>query len=491
MADCPKCRSALARRKNDFGVFWHCGRCQGSAVTLGLLRRMIPADALNGLWQRVRQESYPRKHPCPSCARRMEQVTVDSGGKVRKIDVCGSCQFVWIDDGEWADFRYFAERRTEVAGVGERIRARIEAKRRERSDAIERRSVESSVKKREGQVDSLPYLEPPAGAVVVENLSDVVPLPIKLPSTVDRPPAGMSKSARDEWVVASELKAARAEKARLREANHRRREEPVRRVKPVVEPRERPEGGWGRSPTSAWHWLPLLMGMPVEDEQPDGRMGVREKPWFTWTLALGIACVSLIAFFDLERVVEAYGLIPAEFERLSGLTWLTSFFLHGSLMHLVGNVYFLVVFGDNVERCLGTLEFFILLVLATVGGSFLHILMDPESAIPCIGASGGISGVIAFYALRFPKNQLAVMFWFLVRTFWLRLSAIWMFALWCVLQVILAGQQIAGLSLISGGAHIGGALVGIFAYLLWRINGGAGDEVGRYQKNTASPGRLA
>ncbi len=214
--------------------------------------------------------------------------------------------------------------------------------------------------------------------------------------------------------------------------------------------------------------------MPVEDAQPAGHRNDRERPLLTWTLAIGIFLVSALAMFDLESLIKTYGLIPAEFGRLSGLTWLTSFFLHVGPLHLLGNLYFLVVFGDNVEKCFGGLELFLLIVVAAVFGDFVHILFDPSSVIPCVGASGGISGVIAFYALRFPKTKLSMMFWF-IKPFWFRMNAIWLFFLWILLQIVISGQQIAGLSSISGGAHLGGAFVGFVAWLLWRLGGGERD----------------
>lgn len=247
----------------------------------------------------------------------------------------------------------------------------------------------------------------------------------------------------------------------------------IRRVKP--KPRRefsKRKSGWGEGPTEMWQWIPALLGMPVEDEQPSGPRQLDEKPWFTWFLAASIVIVSILAMTDLRAVVDAYGLIPAEFGRQGGLTWLTAFFLHAGILHLLGNVYFLIVFGDNVEKCLGTLEFFLLLCLATAAGHFAHILMEPDSTVPCVGASGGISGVMAFYALRFRQHQLAVMFWFFFKTYWLRMSALWMFGIWVILQFVIAGQQIMGISNVSGGAHLGGALAGVFVWLVWRLNHG-------------------
>jgi len=422
MPDCPKCHTALVRRKNDFGVFWHCEQCEGSAVTMSLLRKIVAKEALNGLWQRVRLGSYPRKHPCPGCRRLMEQITVEAEGKTRAVDVCSSCQFVWLDEGEWADLAFYA--------------------------------VEP-----ESKVES--HLQPPKGAIIAE------------PAQERYQPRERIETPRPERLKSRpETRSPERAKPR-REFEHK---------KPRIDDKQsKKESGWGAGPTEFWHWIPALLGLPVEDEQPDGRRRSDEKPWCTWILAMGITLVSLLAMLDLRGVIDSYGLIPSQWDRMGGLTLLTSFFLHGGLLHLIGNVYFLVIFGDNVEKCFGTLEFFMLLVLATLCGDFVHIWLDPNSTIPCIGASGGISGIIAFYALRFPKHQLAMMFWFFFKTYWWRMSAVWMFAIWVVFQFVIAGQQVAGISKVSGGAHLGGALVGVVAWVLWRINGGKRDESSRFE----------
>jgi hypothetical protein len=75
-------------------------------------------------------------------------------------------------------------------------------------------------------------------------------------------------------------------------------------------------------------------------------------------------------------------------------------------MHLAGNLYFLLVFGSNVEDCLGKWRFFALILLATLAGDVLHVLAQPSSIVSCIGASGGISGLIAYYVLKFPHARL-------------------------------------------------------------------------------------
>ena len=100
------------------------------------------------------------------------------------------------------------------------------------------------------------------------------------------------------------------------------------------------------------HWWQLavaVLGIPVEyNDTP-----LRRAPVVTWSLAAVIAAASLAAMTDLKAAVENWGLIPAQFGRHFGLTFLTSFFLHGGFFHLIGNLYFLVVFGDNTEDVLG------------------------------------------------------------------------------------------------------------------------------------------
>ena len=160
-----------------------------------------------------------------------------------------------------------------------------------------------------------------------------------------------------------------------------------------------------------WKWVPALLGMPVELRSPL----LLHRPWLTWSLAAAVGLVSLVAFFNLETAILQFGLIPAQAWRLGGLTFLTSFFLHVGLFHLIGNMYFLIIFGDNVEDYLGRSRYLLLLLVGTLAGDALHILSDPRSVMPSIGASGGISGLIAFYALQFPRARLLV--W--IRWLWL------------------------------------------------------------------------
>jgi len=216
------------------------------------------------------------------------------------------------------------------------------------------------------------------------------------------------------------------------------------------------------APEESWKQIAALLGMPVEFDAPEEQ----RRPWATWLLSAAIICASLIAFSNLREVVQRFGLIPAEATRLGGLTLVTSFFLHAGIIHLAGNMYFLLAFGRAVENFLRPLRYLALIALAAFIGDLAHIALDPRSQTPCIGASGGIAGVITFYAPNFPRMRVA--FWGFVWRHWIRLPAWFVFVLWFLFQIIGTLEQKAGMSSVSSAAHLGGAAVGVVAWLVWR-----------------------
>jgi len=217
-------------------------------------------------------------------------------------------------------------------------------------------------------------------------------------------------------------------------------------------------------PDMDWKTIPGLLGLPVEMDST-----TRQKiPWATYSLAVLMAAASIWAFFDLKNRVDHWGLIPAEVWRYRGLTLLTSFFLHAGIFHLVGNLYFLVIFGSHVEDYLGRARWWLLLFLSTGMGDFLHVMADPDSTVPCIGASGGIAGLITFYALKFPHARLGVMFRYFVCFRWIPLPAWSAFVFWMFFQFWGAYAQSKGFSAVSSFAHLGGVAVGVLAWLTWR-----------------------
>ena len=223
-------------------------------------------------------------------------------------------------------------------------------------------------------------------------------------------------------------------------------------------------GGGELTPDEPWQWIPGVLGLPVECA--GSRVSI--FPWVTWGLAAVLVAVFGLTVNNHQEVIKTFGLIPAEAWRTGFSTSLSSFFLHAGLLHLLGNVYFLVIFGDNVEEYLGRFRYVLLLVLATLAGGVAHVVSDPGSETPCVGASGGISGVIVFYAMQFPQARLGIMFRYFVIFRWFFMPAYVAMILWLLLQFLVAGMQIAGATNVSGLAHLGGAAVGVVVWLICR-----------------------
>ena len=217
-------------------------------------------------------------------------------------------------------------------------------------------------------------------------------------------------------------------------------------------------------PADKWKWIPGLFGMPVECKVP----ALKTWPWVTWGLAAGLALVFVGTHGNLEDVVPEFGLIPAEAWRYGGLTLVTGFFLHAGLWHLLANTYFLLVFGDNVEDYLGRWRYVLLLAAAALAGQAAHVVGDPRATLPCVGASGGISGVITFYALRFPEARLGILLRYFLVFGWLYMPAYAALILWFLIQFLMVFLQFSGASDVSALAHLGGAAVGVAAWLVWR-----------------------
>jgi len=148
---------------------------------------------------------------------------------------------------------------------------------------------------------------------------------------------------------------------------------------------------------------------------------------------------------------------------------LTSVFPHGGMLHLIGNVYFLLILGDNCEDLLGPWKYLQLLVAATIVGGLAHIAVNLDSPIPCIGASGGISGVIAYYALCHPEAKVGLLLRFWWHFHWVYIPAGIAFLMWVLLQAGLSWGQVNGFTNVAAMAHLGGAAVGVGAWAAGRF----------------------
>ncbi|MCI4662872.1 MAG: rhomboid family intramembrane serine protease [Neomegalonema sp.] len=218
---------------------------------------------------------------------------------------------------------------------------------------------------------------------------------------------------------------------------------------------------------------------PIRDHNPSGRV-----PYVTYALiAINIFVFLLYAqlLFDpdqrrLAAFFDVWALVPAEFT--SGIdrqTLLYSMFLHGSIMHIGGNMLFLWIFGDNLEDRLGHVGFLLFYLGTGAVASLAHVWADPMSQVPTVGASGAISGVMGGYLLLFPlaKVDIAVILGFIFRIF--------TWPAWAMLGVWFGMQLLGGFTTPTEGggvaywAHAGGFVAGLAAIgALWLLNGAPG-----------------
>jgi membrane associated rhomboid family serine protease len=165
-------------------------------------------------------------------------------------------------------------------------------------------------------------------------------------------------------------------------------------------------------------------------------------------------------------IPEAPGPVPIY------LTLISSMFMHAGWSHILGNMLFLWIFGDNIERRLGRAVFFVFYFLAGFVASAAQIAVDPNSVIPNLGASGAIAGVLGAYIVLFPTNRVTVALGFFIFT----VPAVVMIGLWALLQFVNGFGAIAVSPETSGGgvayfAHIGGFTAGVIAGLVARSMG--------------------
>jgi membrane associated rhomboid family serine protease len=213
-----------------------------------------------------------------------------------------------------------------------------------------------------------------------------------------------------------------------------------------------------------------LIGIPLKDNNPTVR-----TPFFTYTFILASVAVYLyqLSLSDAGyRFIQIYGAIPNEIVHFRNLTsLLTSMFLHAGLLHLLGNMLYLYIFGDNIEDLLGHFRFLVFYLLCGIAAAISHIIFNPFSPIPMVGASGAISGVLGAYLVSFPRARVLVavpIFIYIFKTFWI--PSVIVLGIWFLLQLLFGLLSIGA----AGGgvawfAHIGGFIFGIILVKIAKI----------------------
>ena len=226
---------------------------------------------------------------------------------------------------------------------------------------------------------------------------------------------------------------------------------------------------------------------PLKDHNP-----TRIRPYMTFLFVAANVVVfvyELMLGDRLENFVAAWGAIPFEItqsEDLVGptevgfnhqpgpsflpLTLLSSMFMHGSIMHIFGNMLYLWIFGNNVEDLLGHVKYFIFYIVCGIAAGLAHVFFNPESTVPTVGASGAVAGVLGAYLVTFPHARVTTLVFFGIFIRMMEVPAAFLLLVWFILQS-LQGFLSLGISEMSGGvawfAHIGGFVVGaVLAFVM-------------------------
>jgi membrane associated rhomboid family serine protease len=207
--------------------------------------------------------------------------------------------------------------------------------------------------------------------------------------------------------------------------------------------------------------------IPLRDVIPS-----RTTPYITITIIIlnALAWLFEISLPEtvLSRFLTVYGVVPAYF---SAPTLITSMFLHGSWSHVIGNMWYLWIFGDNVEDNLGHGRFMVFYLLCGMVAAIGQIAMDPNSTLPTIGASGAIAGVMGGYFVLYPHSRVLTLIpWIFIQI--VELPATVLLGFWFLMQLFSAGAIAVTSNTHGGGvafaAHVAGFVVGVAGVFAFR-----------------------
>jgi rhomboid family protein len=193
------------------------------------------------------------------------------------------------------------------------------------------------------------------------------------------------------------------------------------------------------------------------------------------TVTLAIIAVNVAVFLlelsmpsnALNRFIMLHGIVP---DRLSYSSIITSMFIHGGFLHIAGNMWFLWVFGRGVEDLLGHGKFLFLYMACGVAAAIAHILVNANSVIPTVGASGAIAGVMGAYLIKFPRAHIRTLVFIFIFITTVDIPAFFLLLYWFAIQFF-SGVGSVGYSTTSSGdvawfAHVGGFLAGMALVVL-------------------------
>jgi membrane associated rhomboid family serine protease len=210
---------------------------------------------------------------------------------------------------------------------------------------------------------------------------------------------------------------------------------------------------------------------PLKDTQPSYTRPV---------VTIALIAVNLLVFlfevslgpYNRNALIEYYGLVPDQV-RFSSI--LTSMFLHGGWLHVLGNMWFLWIFGDNIEDLLGHWKYLMFYLLCGVAAAVGQVVSNPYSTVPMVGASGAIAGVMGAYLVKFPRARVLTLVFILFFITTIEIPAPIMLAYWFVIQLFSGIGEFARTHVSQGGtaffAHVAGFVVGM---VLVKVMGSSG-----------------
>jgi membrane associated rhomboid family serine protease len=216
--------------------------------------------------------------------------------------------------------------------------------------------------------------------------------------------------------------------------------------------------------------------IPLKDDNPTNTFPLITIGLLSLNILVYVYQLTLSAE-GLETFLFRYGAIPVRlihpFEGDHtysqtipyGLTIFSSMFIHGGLVHLLGNMLYLWIFGNNVEDYLGHVKFFIFYLISGFFAAFIHTLSDLQSSLPMIGASGAIAGVLGAYLVLFPRANVSTLFIFIIFFKIIKVPAVLILGLWFLVQLLNAGTVEGS---VAWYAHVGGFLTGIVLILIFK-----------------------
>ncbi len=338
-------------------VYYGCTNCAGHMIHFNPLKKLIGETDFAELLK-VSEHAPKALRPCPSCDKKLRALVHTEGQLHMELDVCMTCQLLWLDQGEIIDFKNLKASRLKV----QMSPARLES-----------------------------YNE-------------------DLKTTLQDDP---------DNVFFSDV-----------------------------------------GPSQSWKWLPALVGLPIEMKPSL----LKIVPIITYFLSALVMAIFLASRdWGIDQTALAWGFVPAEPFRNLGLTFLSSFFLHIGFLHILGNLYFLMTFGDDVEQDIGGFTYLCLIFFAHIGGVVLHALLVGAVPTPLVGASAGVFGVLSYYMVRFPNTKVGVLFLLVIFPYWIRIAAKWLFLLKIAYEIAIIAffNNANGSGGVAHAAHLGGAIVGI------------------------------